>query len=170
MVESFLPKSQTLGLRHWCQVKSSPGMESIRAIMTRTSCKTFHIISNIKSKKKKKQLKEKLQSHGVWLFIPSVSHKGQTSPTCRVVTPKLFPSSYATNWGSTTEDCLTSSSAWLTRSSNVKMKAEQQTKTSAPFSRYFRVRRAPCSSAPWKRQMFSVASGYRRSIGLAIWR
>lgn len=43
---------------------------------------------------KKKQLKEKLQSRGVWLFIPSVSHKGQTSPTCRVVTPKLSKQLY----------------------------------------------------------------------------
>lgn len=24
--------------------------------------------------------------------------------------------------------------------------------------------------SPWKRQMFAAASGYRRSIGLAIWR
>lgn len=31
-------------------------------------------------------------------------------------------------------------------------------------------RGSPCSSAPWKRQMFTVAPGYRRCIGLAIWR
>lgn len=36
-----------LGLRHWCQDKSSPGVEPIRTIMTKSSCKTFYFISRI---------------------------------------------------------------------------------------------------------------------------
>lgn len=30
--------------------------------------------------------------------------------------------------------------------------------------------RSPRSSAPWERQMFTVAPGHKRSIGPAIWR
>lgn len=50
--------------------------------MTESSCKTFRFISSIQNKTKK-QLKEKLQSHGVWLFTPSVLDMGQTSQTCQ---------------------------------------------------------------------------------------
>lgn len=150
----FFPKSR----RNWCLVKNSLAVKRIRTIMTDSSYKA-------------KAVEEKLQSHGVWLFTSSISDMGQTSPTCQVW-HHAFTAKQQTDQTCIAGDFLTSTAsvAWLQMKLQNENENESWTtdRNICVVQLVFRSMRS--SSAPWKRQMFAGARGYKRSIGLAIWR
>lgn len=165
MVDSLLYNVKAWDLDAVVKSKAR-GTESITAAMKEPSCRTLCFISTIQNKE---QLKKKLQSHGFCLFTSIISDMGQTNPTCRewhqALAAKQQADTVSLRWGVARHHTTS-----VSRSRKRKMKVEGQDGNICVVQLVLRSTSNLCSSAAWKRQMFTVAPGYGRCIGLAIWR